>query len=59
MTNAEKSSWMGDTFHLLGELGTDKILTGNGFYLWNFCRKYFAGFQICRIFARFALEKQG
>jgi hypothetical protein len=33
MTNAEKSSWMGDTFHLLGELGTGKILTGKGFYL--------------------------
>jgi hypothetical protein len=33
MTNAEnRAGWRG-TFHLLGEQGTDKILTGKGFYL--------------------------
>lgn len=45
MSNAEKSSRLGVTVHLLGKLGIDEILIGNVFYLNRSCRKYFAGFK--------------
>jgi hypothetical protein len=59
VTNTEKSSWMGDTFLVLGLLGIVEILTRKGLDESTSCRKKNAGFQTCMNFDRFSCENQG